>query len=60
MTDFLLNWQAQDNDTFILQIKGFSLNGTPVSVPGLGTTFGLYLEGTTKVVGTPSVSGAKR
>ena len=47
MTDFLLNWQAQSNDTFILQINGFSLNGAPVSVPGLGTTFGLYLEGTT-------------
>ena len=58
MTDFLLNWQAQQNDTFILQINGFSLsNGAPVSVPGLGTTFGLYLEGTTKVVGTPSVYG---
>jgi hypothetical protein len=57
MSDFLLNWQAQLNDTFILQINGFSLNGSPVSVPGLGTTFGLYLEGTTKVVGTPSVYG---
>ena len=57
MSDFLLNWQAQLNDTFILQINGFSLNGSPVSVPGLGTTFGLYLEGTTRVVGTPSVYG---
>ena len=57
MTDFLLNWQAQSKDTFILQINGFSLNGAPVSVPGLGTTFGLYLEGTTQVVGTPSVYG---
>jgi hypothetical protein len=57
MSDFLFNWQAQLNDTFILQVNGFSLNGTPVSVPGLGTTFGLYFEGTTKVVGTPSVYG---
>jgi hypothetical protein len=58
MSDFLLNWQAQQNDTFILQINGFSINnGSPVSVPGLGSTFGLYLEGTTKVVGTPSVYG---
>ena len=48
MTDFLLNWQAQSNDTFILQINGFSLNGAPVSVPGLGTTFGLYLRGQLK------------
>jgi hypothetical protein len=57
MSDFLLNWQAQLNDTFILQINDFSLNGSPVSVPGLGTTFGLYIEGTTKVVGTPSIYG---
>jgi len=57
MTDFLFNWQAQDNDTFILPINGFTLSGAPVSVPGLGTTFGLYLEGTTRVVGTPSVYG---
>jgi hypothetical protein len=57
MSDFLFNWQAQLNDTFILQINGFSRNGHSVSVPGLGTTFGLYLEGTTQVVGTPSVYG---
>ena len=57
MSDFLFNWQAQFNDTFILQINGFSHNGHTVSVPGLGSTFGLYIEGTTKVVGTPSVYG---
>jgi hypothetical protein len=57
MSDFLLNWQAQFNDTFILQITGFSLGGSTVPVPGLGTTFGLYIEGTTQVVGTPSVYG---
>ena len=58
MSDFLLNWQAQMNDTFILQINSFSINnGTPVPVPGLGTTFGLYLEGSTKGEGTPTVYG---
>ena len=57
MSDFLLDWQAQLSDTFILQIAGFSLGGSTVPVLGLGTTFGLYIEGTTKVVGTPSVYG---
>jgi hypothetical protein len=57
MTDFLLNWQAQLKDIFILQINGFSLNGSPVSVPGLGTTFGLYIEGTIHGEGNPTVYG---
>jgi hypothetical protein len=57
MSDFLLNWQAQQNDTFILQINGFSLNGSPVSVPGLGTTFGLYIEGSIHGMGNPTVYG---
>jgi hypothetical protein len=29
-----------------MQINGFSLNGAPVPLPGLNTTFGLYVEGT--------------
>ncbi len=59
MTDTLLNigTVAAATDTFILQINGFSLNGQPVSVPGLGTSFGLYLEGSTFLTGNPSVYG---
>jgi hypothetical protein len=57
MSDFLLNWQAQLKDIFILQINSFSLNNSPVTVPGLGATFGLYLEGTIKGEGTPTVYG---
>jgi hypothetical protein len=57
MSDFLLNWQAQLQDILILQINGFSLNGSLVSVPGLGTTFGLYIEGTIHGEGNPTVYG---
>jgi hypothetical protein len=44
-------------DTFIMQINGFSLGGKPVSVPGLNSSFGLYLEGNAAVIGVPSVYG---
>jgi hypothetical protein len=57
MSDFLLNWQAQLKDILILQINGFSLNGAPVSVPGLGTTFGLYIRGDIHGEGNPTVYG---
>jgi hypothetical protein len=48
---------AAGTDTFILQINGFSLGGVPVSVPGLNSSYGLYIEGTVTVQGTPSVYG---
>jgi hypothetical protein len=57
-TNFLLNTTTPaglGTDNFILQVTGFTRNGVPVSVPGLGSTFGLYLEGTVSVQGTPSV-----
>jgi hypothetical protein len=70
-TDYLLNYNNQD--TYIMQINGipagtlgptqttpippFTLGGSPVSVPGLNTTYGLYIEGQTTVVGVPSVYG---
>jgi hypothetical protein len=58
-TDYLLNvapTTGEATDTFILQINqnntvpnpntpGFSLNGSPVPVTGLSSSFGLYLEG---------------
>jgi hypothetical protein len=59
-TDFLLDTANAANvgaDNFILQVTGFSENGVPLSVPGLGTSFGLYIEGTVTVQGTPSVYG---
>jgi hypothetical protein len=59
-TNFLLNTANAANvgaDNFILQITGFSENGVPISVPGLGTSFGLYVEGTVAVQGNPSVYG---
>jgi hypothetical protein len=59
-TDFLFNISdaaATGTDTFILQINGFSLGGVPVSVPSLNTSYGLYIEGTVAIHGTPSVYG---
>jgi hypothetical protein len=59
-TDFLFSISplaAAGTDTFILQINGFSLGGVPVSVPGLNSSYGLYIEGTVIVQGTPSVYG---
>jgi hypothetical protein len=58
-TDFLLNapsapGSSVGTDTFILQINGFSENGVAIPVPGLGTSFGLYIEGTVTVQATPS------
>jgi hypothetical protein len=44
-------------DTFILKIDGFSENGVPIQIPGLNTSFGLYIEGTVDLHGTPSVYG---
>ena len=59
-TNFLLNTTTPTGvgtDNFILQVTGFSDNGVPISVPGLGTSFGLYIEGTVTVQGNPSVYG---
>lgn len=59
-TDFLLNVgnaAAQGTDNFILQINGFSENGVPITIPGLNSTYGLYIEGTVAVQGNPSVYG---
>jgi hypothetical protein len=53
-TDFLLNAPTSTTggtDTFILKIDGFSENGVPIQVPGLNTSFGLYIEGTVDVQG---------
>jgi hypothetical protein len=58
-TDFLLNTGNAANvgsDTFILQINGFSENGVAVPVPGLGTNYGLYIEGTVAVQGSGTAS----
>jgi hypothetical protein len=57
-TDFLLNVQnaaGQGTDNFILQINGFSENGVPITIPGLNTDFGLYIEGTVDVQGSPAL-----
>jgi hypothetical protein len=59
-TDFLLNTAnaaGVGSDTFILQVTGFSENGVNIPVPGLGTKFGLYIEGSVTVQGTPSQYG---
>jgi hypothetical protein len=59
-TDFLFNRSSAafvGSDTYILQINGFSLGGTAVPVAGLNTSYGLYLEGQTAVVGAVSVYG---
>jgi hypothetical protein len=60
-TDYLLNDNSDGSpftgpqesglDTFVMQINGFSLGGVPVTVPGLGKTFGLYLTGTAGLTG---------
>jgi hypothetical protein len=59
-TDSLLNDTPPSGvgtDTFILQVTGFSENGVSIPVPGLDTKFGLYIEGSVTVQGTPSVYG---
>ncbi len=59
-TDFLFNISdpaATGTDTFILQVNGFSRNGAAVSVPGLNSSYGLYIEGTVAVHGVPSIYG---
>jgi hypothetical protein len=68
MTDFLVNGgpcppsicaspiaPGEGYDQFIMRINGFSLNGTPVPLPGLNSAFGLYLEGSVGAHGVPSV-----
>lgn len=59
-TDFLLNTASSTSvgsDNFILQVNGFSQNGTPVTIPGLNSSFGLYVEGTVALHGNPSIYG---
>jgi hypothetical protein len=59
-TDFLLNVgnaALQGSDNFILQLNGLSENGVPIAVPGLNSSYGLYIEGTVTVQGNPSVYG---
>lgn len=59
-TDFLVNQgnaALVGSDNFILKIDGFSENGVPITIPGLNSSFGLYLEGTVAVQGNPSVYG---
>ena len=59
-TDFLVdspNSATVGTDTFILKIDSFSVNGTTVTVPGLNSSYGLYLEGTVTVTGATSVYG---
>jgi hypothetical protein len=60
MTDFLVNFQppppaTEGSDQFIMRIDGFSLSGAPVALPGLNSSFALYLEGTLGVHGVPSI-----
>lgn len=59
-TNFLLNVGNADlvgSDNFTLQVNGLSVNGTPITIPDLNSSFGLYIEGTTTVHGSPSVYG---
>jgi hypothetical protein len=51
-TDFLLNEATSTTDggdTFILKVDGFSENGMPITIPGLNSDFGLYIEGTVAI-----------
>jgi hypothetical protein len=44
-TTYLHSDNAADgsfNEHFILQVNGFELNGSPVSLPGFGTHYGMY------------------
>jgi hypothetical protein len=54
--DFLFN-SPNGYDTFVLKVAGFTVNGEAVNVPGLNSSYGLYIEGTVAVSGTPSVYG---
>ena len=42
--DFLFN-SPNGYDTFVLKVTGFTVNGQSVSVPGLNSDYGLYIEG---------------
>jgi hypothetical protein len=54
--DFLFN-SPNGYDTFVLKVTGVTVNGQSVSVPGLNSDYGLYIEGTVAVSGNPSVYG---
>jgi hypothetical protein len=54
--DFLFN-SPNGYDTFVMRVTGATVDGHAVTVPGLNTKFGLYIEGTVAVSGTPSVYG---
>jgi hypothetical protein len=54
--DYLYN-SPNGYDTFVLKVTGATINGNSVDIPGLNTKFGLYIEGTVAVSGTPSVYG---
>ena len=44
-TTYLHSDNAADgsfDEHFILQVNGFELNGSPVSLPGFGTHYGMY------------------
>src|ERR1700684_3118537 len=59
-TDSLLNDTPPSGvgtDTFVLQVTVCTDNGVSIPVPGLDTKFGLYIEGSVTVQGTPSVYG---
>ena len=48
----------QRRDRYVIpQINAFSENGVSIPVPGLGTSFGLYIEGSVTVQGSPSAYG---
>jgi hypothetical protein len=54
--DYLYN-SPSGYDTFVLKVTGATVNGAAVDIPGLNSKFGLYIEGTVAVSGSPSVYG---
>ncbi len=54
--DYLFN-SPNGFDTFVMRVTGATVDGHAVTVPGLNTKYGLYIEGTVAVSGNPSVYG---
>jgi hypothetical protein len=56
-TTYLHSDNAADgsfDEHFILQVKGFELNGSPVTLPGFGSHYGMYFLIDATGVGTPT------
>jgi hypothetical protein len=54
--DYLYN-SPNGYDTFVMKVTGATVNGHAVTIPGLNTHYGLYIEGIVAVSGNPSVYG---